>query len=190
MNRYIFPVLLVLFAVGLYLFEIDPMLTDVKQIEAETLNINDNITKAHDASTRLAELSQKLDAFPSGALDRLTHIAPDTLDPLLYLIKMNRIAELHGLTLRNAQVSDAGAPKSGAPYHAHEMTFSVQAPYKVFREFLRDLERSLELHDISNVGFSVSEGAPGAGKPNPALIANPELTVFTYNMTITTYSLH
>lgn len=181
MTRYIIPVLLILISGGIALFYIDGEYKRIQTIRAEQVVINEDITRADKVDDDLAALRQEFESFPSGATERLAVMLPEKVDNVKLLVDLEGIASKHGLFLKGPEVSisenkrDENTGVRVPEEQPATVRFVVTGPYRVFREFLRDIERSLVIHDMSVVGFS-GDDAPRGVEP----VYNFQVEVYTY----------
>ncbi len=180
MNRYAIPLFFVLLSVGIYIEYIDPTITAIQADRAKSAEYTKYIQEAGEAQSQLQALKQKQQDFPPGYDQALATILPASVDPTKLIIDIDGIAQLRGLTIKSpsSKISAAG---TGA-YAKHTISFSVSAPYTVFRGFLRDLESSLALRDAAAVSFTSTSSDDSNGTKNP------ELKAMDYTLTIITYS--
>lgn len=180
MNRYAIPLFFVLLSVGVYIEYIDPTLVSIQADRAKTVEYTKYIQEAAEAESRLEALKQKQADFPSGYDQALATILPLSVDPTKLIIDIDGIAQLRGLTIKSP--STKISTEASGSYAKNTISFSVSAPYTVFRAFLRDLESSLALRDAAAVSFTSAPLEDATG------IKNPELKAMDYTLTITTYS--
>ena len=183
MNRYILPVFLVLMAVGVYVIYIDPFYESIRVGNAKIVEYDNLIANAHTATAQIEKLKAIQESFPSGYDRSLATILPPTVDPLRLVIDVNGIAALRGLHVKSPSVSVVADLKKQTGVQKHALSFSISAPYSVFRSFLRDLEIDLALQDLSQLSFS-SEASSDSAANVP-----PELRVYDYTVNVITYSL-
>jgi len=117
-------------------------------------------------------------------LARLQKLLPDTVDNVRLIIDMDEIAKRYGLTIGNVRLDETKVTKSGAKdstatitggesgYGTIPMGFSVTADYDTFLSFLEDLETSLRIIDITNIGLK-----PGANN------------IYSFDVSLKTYWL-
>ena len=180
MNRYAIPLFFVLLSVGIYIEYIDPTIASIQADRAKTAEYTKYIQEAGEAESQLLALKQKQEGFPAGYDQALATILPASVDPTKLIIDVDGIAQLRGLTIKSPSTKIATGA-SGA-YAKNTISFSISAPYSIFRAFLRDLESSLALRDAAAVSFTSAPLDDGSG------IKNPELKAMDYTLTITTYS--
>ena len=184
MNRYIIPVLLVLLSVGVYITYLDPLYAAVTAGNTKIAEYDKLLADAKEASEKIHRLESTQAAFPAGYDELLATILPAHVDPLKLVIDIDGIAALRGLRIKSPTVAAASDPKKTGGVSRNVLTFTVSAPYPVFKSFLRDLESDLALQDLSQLTFSsVSEDT--ATKK----ITDLELKPYEYRVSIVTYSL-
>ena len=186
MNRYIIPILLVILSASVYVFVIDAIYSDIQIQQRKEAELAGYLADAKTAHEKLSQIEDNYKKFPSGATQSLLTMLPDKVDPVKYIIDVDTVAQLHGLTVKSPQTSidDVGfGSKSTERYRKNTLAFTVSAPYSVFYDFLRDMESSLALRDFSDVSFSTQKGA-FEGKS-----VSPERAVYDYQVTIISYSL-
>ena len=182
MNRYLVPVVFSLLTVGIYVLSIDPLWNDIQQKLVREDQLIKTLADAKTAQAKIDMLKAEYESFPQGADDDLHVLLPDSINPTRLIIDIEAVVNRRGLAMRSPTVSSAEANINGSNVAAHKFSFSVKAPYLVFRELLRDLEVSLALRDMSTIGFSTS----GA---DATQVGNPDYFVHNYNVSFTTYSL-
>jgi hypothetical protein len=181
LSRYIAPVMFLLLSVAIYLSYIDPTYVEAQKALARERVLVGYINDAKTAQSRIDDLKAQYAEFPAGS-DRALHtLIPDSIDPTRLVVDMDAVIGKLGLVMKSPGVTiEKGADESSLD--KYYVNFSVSAPYSVFRNFLHDLEASLALRDMGSISFAA------------AGIGSNELTgvnaVHTYNLTVTTYSLH
>lgn len=187
-NRYIFPIFIVLLAIATYQFYIRPLNEEIKAALLKEADVKAALVETDTAQATLDEIAKRYESFPSDAVDRLSEIIPEKVDPIRFLIDTTAFLERKGFPAKSLVVDPVGG-ESGegvpvAPYQKHFVTFTISASYDTFREFLHALETSLMFRDPVNVSFT-SSPAVGANEGG-----NPEFAIHDYVVRITSYSLH
>lgn len=184
MNRYIIPIILVILSASIYVSVIDSTYADIRRQQAVEVELEENLKDARLANERLTHIKELYASFPAGSEQTLSTILPDKIDPIKFIIEMEALARLHGLVLVGPNAT-VGEKNDSSKYNENKITFSVAAPYPVFQDFLRDIQDSLALREMTSVGFSSEEVSPTNGR-----YQSPESIVYKYNISITSYSLH
>lgn len=175
MARFIFPILMTLAAIGLFVFYTNgayQRVTELRKTQAAYSDALDNSRKlleVHDA------LAAKYSSFSREDKERLEKLMPDNVDNIRLILNIDKIAKQYGMLpadikfdASTAEASSAGAqnaPRSPAearelerPYGTFELEFSVTGTYPKFLQFLRDLEQSLRIIDVEAIAFSTGVG--------------------------------
>lgn len=179
MTRSIFPIALLASAIGLFWTYIDPAYQDVKTIQAEVANYDDALTKSKELQRIRDDLLSRYNTFSTDDLKRLELLLPDTVDNIRLVLDIDTIASRFGVVIRDLKISGASNNTSPDTFNpgvdqikSVDLTFSVTADYKVFLEFMRNLQDSLRIIDVVGINFTV-----------------PEKGLATYVVTIRTYWL-
>lgn len=183
MNRYIIPIFLVILSASVYVSVIDPTYADIRRQQAKEAELVKFLNDAKEANTKLAKIKETYATFPAGSEQTISTILPDKIDPLHFIIEMETVARLHGLILKGPVVGGDDDAKSSGKYGVTKISFTVSAPYSVFREFLKDIQDSVALRDMTSVSFTAE-----ATDPNMKY-ARPESIIYNYNVSIISYSL-
>lgn len=176
MLRAIFPIIMTVAAIGLFIVFTNPnykemnSLRDVQSAYDQALNNSQQLLKVRN------DLTAKYNNLSGTDRDRLTKLMPDTVDNIRLIIDTQNIALSHGMALKDikydARAQSNATPTSGtAPatqsqlaanqkeYGVFQLEFSVTGSYQNFLSFISDIEQSLRLVDIESVTFQ----APDAG---------------------------
>ncbi len=186
MKRFILPIFFMLVSSGLFILYLDPTYTEIRAGLAKKETLERSIQDAAMAKQKIERLAAVEATFPPNYRDRLRTILPDTIDHTRLVIDVNGMAERAGLRIKTPQIVTITNPSRGPalPFVKHSITFGVNAPYKVFRSFLRDLEANLSLRDASSISFVAQETIDDIAK-----YKDPELIPHEYSVTLITYSL-
>ena len=190
MNRAIFPFVLVILAIGLFVFYTNGAYQKTKGLNAEL----DHYTTALIQSEQILELRDQMLAkrnnLPQDGVSRLQQLLPDNIDNIRLIININDIAARYHMLVESISIggqaqntagssnlsasTEVGTSVGPGPGAVGSVTlgFTVDATYENFNIFLRDLEKSLRLVDATAIDFKSSEKA-----------------LDTYSLIITTYWL-
>jgi len=185
MTRYLAPTLLLLLAVAINGFYIQPLYGDILSVRVKEAEVKKALTEAETAQAKLDEITKRYENFPLDADKKLAEIFPEQIDPIRLLIDTRAFLEENGFPAKVVTVSDglgAGEGNSG-PYRTHAISFSLTASYDTFKGFLHALEGSLALRDLSTISFGSATNADASGS------ARADSTVHDYTIQVTSYSL-
>ena len=162
-----YPLVLISIAIALFFAFTDPLYKQVQALKSQESEYNDVLAKSRDLLAKRKTLQDKFNSFAPDDVDRLRKLLPDTVDNVRLIIDIDEIAKRYGLTIKNVRLDDskvAGGSKDAAntittgeaKYGTIPMGFSVNADYDTFLSFLQDLEGSLRIVDVVNVGLKPS----------------------------------
>lgn len=167
MRPTLIPIILVLTAGALFALYTDPVYQGSKALKAEVAAYDDALTKTQELRRLREELQTKRNAFGEEDLTKLRRMLPDNVDNIRLIIDINEIAARRGLSLTNVELGDisgSATPRddlavgdSGDPVGSITLGFSLAASYDDLMLFLQDLEHSLRVINIEEIGFSVTE---------------------------------
>ncbi|MFA6158778.1 MAG: type 4a pilus biogenesis protein PilO [Candidatus Paceibacterota bacterium] len=158
----IVSILLIVVSFGTFFMYVDPTYTEIKALSVE----KDNYTRALDNSKKLQEqrdmFLQKFNAVSAEDRDNLLKLLPDNIDNVRLIIDIAEMAKAQNVPIGGfrASVATANANVIGANKSAYgtlTLSFSTSATYGTFLSFMKDLERSLRILDITSIGFSASD---------------------------------
>lgn len=157
----IISIILLLASLGLFFGYVDPTYTHIKQEQAQKSDYDTALNNSKALQTERDALLQKFNAMPKSETDRLQKLLPDNIDNIRLIIDLDEMARTYGMRIRNfsadpSEKTDTVGAATGA-YGTLILSFSTTAPYNTFLAFLRDVERSLRILDITTVSFSSSD---------------------------------
>ena len=176
MNNIISIVLLIASA-GLFFGYIDPAFSKVKELVDEKSNFNSALTRAKDLGIERDKLLVKYNNISPANQEKLEKLLPDNIDNIRLIIDIDDMAKTYGMRIRNfkadisAQKDKLG--KDTSPYGTLTLSFSTTASYSFFLSFMKDLEHSLRIMDVTAVSFASNDTSP----------------LYDYNITVKTYWL-
>ena len=177
------PIILILVSVGVFFFFIDPQKKELNT-RIEEKNKNEvTMQKATDLRTANGVLKAAYKKISDDERVELSKILPDTVDNVRLILDINNISNKYGIVLKGISISGGPADESkdvsrgtsgtsGQLYGTIQLSFSFSSSYDVFKLFMKDLEDSLRLVDITDFSISTSEN-----------------NFYNYSITINTYWL-
>lgn len=172
MNKNLTPIILVVLAVGIYFTFTQGKIEEFKEVQ----KVNAEYQQALDNSEKLikvrdAVLKSYNDISPEDQ-ERLNKLLPDNVDNVRLIIDVNGVAARHNLAVKNIKTSASPVNSSSATagasqntgrinvpntYDTVTLSFNVTTNYETFIDFIRDLEASLRIMDISKISLNVGE---------------------------------
>jgi Tfp pilus assembly protein PilO len=164
MGRFI-PIILIVASVGAFFGFVDPRYEGIKVLRAESAQYGNALDNARKLQEIRDSLRSTYNTIPTKDLDRLKKLLPDHVDNVRLIIDISDIARQYGLTLRSVKNVDAAVVAKEretfdleeSPIGSVTLNFSVDAAYNNFVAFLKDLEASLRIVDITSLSFEVRD---------------------------------
>jgi len=190
--KFIFPILFVSFSIVAFVFGVNPLYKDVKDLKSEIVVYN----TALDNSTNLQKTEDSLIAAYNNIKqvdkDRLGNLLPSSVNNIQFILELERIANLHSMPIKDIKfeaskrvAQDPNTVSSASTdsrlYGVFPLEFSTEGTYDSFVVFLKDLESNLRLVDIKSISFVVPD----------ALLKNTDVNpnIYKYSLKVETYWL-
>ncbi len=178
------PIILLILAGGTFFGYVDNTYTKVKELQKEKATYDEALENAKKAVSKFESLQQQYNSIPLESVEQIKRFLPDNIDNIRLIIDLNGIALRHGMTLKTIAI-DGGGDTSKKPMSGDTsvlesgigtvgVSFSVNGSYDNFLAFIKDIEKSMRLVDVSSI--SVSTPVPGK-------------TTSQYNVSVKTYWL-
>lgn len=154
----IISIVLILASIGLFFGYVDPAYTNVKVLQAKQAEYDNALNNSKELQAEREKLLTKFNAIDSADRDLLTKLLPDHIDNIRLVIDIDEMAKAYGMRIRNFKTDATDKKdtigKDQTPYGTLTLSFSTTAPYNTFLGFLRDLEKSLRVLDVTSIQFS------------------------------------
>lgn len=148
--------------------------------------------QALEKATQLQQIKQSLlaryNAFNPNDISRLQKLLPDHVDNIGLILDLNSLAAQHAMALENIDVTDSGVAAPGADsatigatpqdYDSLTLRFTTHSTYSNFEQFLKDIEASLRIVDLTSLAITKSGSDAVTGG-----------SVYQYQITLRTYWL-
>ncbi len=166
-----FPFIIIAVCVATYYMYISPTYTSASVLAIKKSEYNQALKKSKELIEKRDALLVAYNQIPPEDIDRLQRIIPNSINSVDIVTQVNALASPRNLEVRNVSVtgdkpeSQNGAiidPVTNAPYKTTNVTVTLIGQYEQFTGFVRDLESSTRLSDITAVtvkpNTKVSEG--------------------------------
>lgn len=157
----IVSLILVIASLGLFFGYIDPTYSNIKELLVEKNDYNRALDNSKELQAARDKLLEKFNAMSKKDRDMLSKLLPDNIDNVRLIIDVDEMAKKYGMRIRNFKADAVSQQdtigRDSTPYGVLTFSFSTTASYNVFIAFLKDLERSLRLMDITLVSFNSSD---------------------------------
>lgn len=167
MNKNATAIILIVLALGIYFTYTRGKLDEIRAVR----EVNNQYQEAIDNSAKLVKVRdnvlQAYNSISETDRDRLNKLVPDNVDNVRLIIDVkDDIAARHGLALKSIKTDSPETQTGGQQsaggndkYGVVKLSFSVTTTYDNFVNFLKDIESSLRIMDVSHL--SVSAGDQG-----------------------------
>ncbi len=171
--------ILIVGAIGLFFGYTNKRYQEIKTAKVEIEDLTKSLKQSKDILTKRADLQKRFNAFKATDLKSLDSLLPDYVDNVKLVLDMNTIAKKHGMDLKAIKVNESKSDSTDQINPIKEkngsisVSFTVTAPYERFVSFLKDIEKSLRVVDVTSLSFKASDTG-----------------VYDYSVTLKTYWLN
>ena len=179
------PFIIIIICISAYFFYISPTLDEIKTLEAKKAEYTGVLEKAREFKAQRDTALTDYNNISEDNLDRLNKIVPNKFDSVLFANDINTIASKYGMSVKdlkynilNTEAFDAeGVRTKSQPYKTIAVTFKFSSQYEQFIKFLKDLESSLQLVDVTSLSIKSLGGEKSTGN------------LLDYSLEVNAYSL-
>ncbi|MBI3632665.1 MAG: type 4a pilus biogenesis protein PilO [Candidatus Vogelbacteria bacterium] len=157
MFKILAPIIITAAAAGLFFLQTSPTMDRVRVAESERVAYSDAEKSSEQYQELLKAKNAVFNNIDDSKKESLKKFLPDSIDNVKLIIDINQIASDKGMTIRNISIKGGNGSSVGPdtrPYGVATLGFSVTGTYQTFKDFLKDLETSLRLIDVTSVSFS------------------------------------
>lgn len=194
MFKFIIPTILIGISVLLFALFTNPIYGDVTGLRATSASYEEALANAKNLQSVRESLLSKYNGFSTEDVARLKKLLPDNVDNIRLILEIQGIASNYGMQIKNVKYDakkaagvETETPQNAAAareqvrdYGVFDMEFSTEGSYDNFVKFVRDMERSLRIVDVTSVAFSSVDGASAQSLAN---------NIYKYDFKIKTYWL-
>lgn len=161
--RNIIALILLIGAIGLFFGYTNKKYQEVKVARVEVEEYQKALDQSKDILAKRGDLQKKYNNFKEADRNSLERLLPDYIDNVKLVLDMNSIAKRYGMSLKGIKMDEeksdkiAGLSSAKKDYGSLEVSFTVTSSYDNFLRFLRDLERSLRIVDVTALSFRSSD---------------------------------
>lgn len=181
----------------------------IQELQTEQRDYSDALGKTREIEVVRSGLLAKFNNLSESDKDKISKMLPDSIDSVRLIIDVNTIAQKYGMSLSSLLLTASGvlptaspAPAStpsdfsigpsstsGSPYNSVKLGFSVTGSYDNFILFVKELEESLRVVDVTSLSFTTGKNMLGNGQLSQEQSSGSSSDVYTYKMTLRTYYL-
>lgn len=169
MTRFLFPTLFLLIAIGLFFAYINPAYGTVQELRGERDQVQQALSKAKELQQLRERLLSQFNSFRTRDLERAQKLLPANIDNVRLVLDLSDLAANFGMQIQDLQLTQSEGTDGGnerqqavtgqddVAYQSRELSFTVVSDYRTFTEFLRAIERSLRLLDVTGLSFESAD---------------------------------
>ncbi len=183
--NFIFPIILIIISGGLFYIQIDPTYKQIKEDSQQAEEYNSIISKTTEIRKIREEQRSKLNSITSSDRTKLEKILPDHIDNIQLILDIQQIAYKYSMpSISDVSIVENNNSENGKGivaegdelYDSVGFSFSVISNYSAFKNFIKDLDKSLRIMDIQSISFSKLNLGQGES-----------LDVYKFNVEVRTY---
>ena len=157
------PLILIIISLAAFFFYVQPEYKKIQAYRQEAAEFDEVITKAEELKGLRAELADKIRSFSPADLEKLSVLIPDRVDEARLITDVSEVASRYGIRIDGVEAMGASAisqdaVSSNKPYKTTTTGFRFKAPYETALLFLKDIERSLRILDVTKMNISIGDG--------------------------------
>ncbi len=169
MNKNATPIILIALSLGMYFTFTKDKIDELKTIQIVNAEYQKAITTSKELIKKRDEVLSNYNKIDPKDQENLNKMVPDNVDNVRLIIDLNGIAAKHGMSIRNiktvttkdttGQNSPGGQRNVSLPgtYNTVLLSFDVSASYSNFLAFLRDVQTSLRLIEVSKISLRAND---------------------------------
>ena len=173
MTRTIITLVCLIGAVALFFMYTKPTYDGLQATKTKIGAYDQALDKAAELQRLKQSLLSRYNAFSAEDVDRLHKLLPDHVDNVRLVLDLDTLASKKGLALQNVVISGGASEVEKAPgsvaaiaptrrtFDSLTLRFSTSGTYPRFVDFISDLEKSLRIVDVVNLGIKADTANSG-----------------------------
>lgn len=166
MNKNATPLILIILSIGIYFTFTRVKIDEVRAVTAVNNEYKTALKNSEALIKKRDEVLAIYNKIDPEDQERLEKMVPDNVDNVRLIIDLNGVAARHNISIKNVKTSTVNkdSSKSGdtgyvsnGEYNTVTMSFDLTTSYQTFQNFLRDLEASLRIMEISKISLKAGE---------------------------------
>ena len=191
MLRYVFALIGLFIAGAIFLWYTKPTYDSVQGVRDESTQYDAALAKAAELQQLKQTLLTRYNSFNPTDLERVQKLLPDHVDNVALILDLDNLAARYQMPIENVDVSTPASSgssdtaagiatigASGQKYDSVTIRFSTRGSYTDFLKLLKDLEMSLRVVDLVQMGISPQGPDERTGQPT-----------YSYELMLRTYWL-
>lgn len=183
------PFFVIGLSIGLYFIYISPTWIEIGALKAKKAEYATVLEQSKEIKDKRDNLVASYGSISEADIEKLNKIIPTKFNVILLANDLNFLAGKNSVAIKDFKNNDQtpagidGIDDSGSViYKSHNVSISVTGDFPQFMQFIRDIESSLQLMDVTNINIKAVTGETVAN-------SKAKLGSLTYSVEIQTYSL-
>lgn len=160
------PIIFLIVSIGLYFTYMVPTLENISALRTQETKFDQAKEDASRAVGVKDKIITKYGNIDKEDIERLQKFLPNSVDNGQIILDVDSIANKYGIILNNVSFSDKetsissrnnNTKRTETLYKPITFKFGIDTTYNNFILFLKDIEKSLQLMDISEITINVSD---------------------------------
>jgi Tfp pilus assembly protein PilO len=162
----------------------------IVELKDEVVRYEEALEKTREIERVRDGLQAKYDALTPEQMERLNKFLPDGIDSVRLIVDLDNAARTHGLIMHDIVVADSkerssnpDSPDNSALglYSFVNLSFNVTGTYDNLAAFLKDIETSLRVMDVSRASILAGPVKDDGSKLLPTYLLNLVLKAYYLN---------
>ena len=159
--NYTISIILLVVSFFLSVFYTNPLFADIDYLSKQNAGLSKYLEDSRGLTDVFLNKEEQYKNISMDDIEKLNKILPDNIDNVNLIIDIDNIASKYRLKIKNIDIKaekpgEFNLGDANKSYGTAVLRFSLSAPYETFKEFMRDLENSLRLVDISSLSISAA----------------------------------
>jgi Tfp pilus assembly protein PilO len=154
------PIIIIVVSILGFIFFLRPQYAVIKDLKAEEVKYDGVLDQAAELNALRDRLEKTVETFAPEDLERLNKLVPESIDLPRLALDITTMANAFGLETEGLAISeplDSPQTPNSKSYRSSRIEFTTDSSYDVMVAFLKELEQSLRLLDVSSLAVSPSE---------------------------------
>ena len=172
----------------MYFMYIKPTLAEISTLSEKKTEYLNVLLKSKELKARRDVALSAYNNISADDIDKLSKIVPVKFDSVLFANDLNSIASRYGMFIKDLKIDQTktegrsleNVQTDGKTYKTITVFFWLSGQYEQFVRFLKDIESSLRLLDVSNLTISANVSA--GVKSLIVSIPDYSLEIYTYSL--------
>ncbi|MDP3784949.1 MAG: type 4a pilus biogenesis protein PilO [bacterium] len=162
MTRTVFAAILILAALGIWVYWARPIFDEAKTLSVQKGELENVLLQFQKLRKVRDDLMTKYNSIPQDELVKLNAMLPSEPDSGGLLVTLENLSRSSGVLLKKVDIKEKkegiiALGKTPEVFERLPFEISVVSSYEAFRALLAALEQNLRLSDINEISFTTSE---------------------------------